>query len=103
MNEVSNRAAKILNTLRAFSIQNKYFYFDPLINITEEEIVFEWWLSNKKLSLYIDLVAIEYFKNWGVSYTREGQVESPEKLKELWEWLIKDATKRFDLPVANKE
>ena len=63
----------------------------PLINIgVENEIVFEWWCDNRKITLYISNNTIEYLKSWGASITDEmedGEIHTFEDTISLWHWL----------------
>jgi hypothetical protein len=56
----------------------------------EEEIVFEWWHGEHKLTFYISSNAIQYLKVWGFNIWNdmdEGTNPSYEELVALWRWL----------------
>jgi len=59
----------------------------PHITISEnDEIVFEWWNNDKKLTIYFGN-EIEYLKVKNVYDITNGILNKDENLKELFEWL----------------
>jgi hypothetical protein len=54
------------------------------------EDVIEWWHGDRKLTVYLDDDKIDYLKVWGPdvhSQMQEGELDSDERLRELWAWL----------------
>ena len=54
------------------------------------EVVYEWWNSDKKITIYISGQNAEYVKVWGPDIFTDmldGDARSIEVCKELWAWL----------------
>jgi hypothetical protein len=54
------------------------------------EVSLEWWKGRKKLTVYISPRAIEYIKVEKTDASprmEDGLIETPEKRRELWNWL----------------
>jgi hypothetical protein len=57
----------------------------------EGEIVFEWWIDPKKLTVYCTADDANYVKVWGpdmVTEMEDGDATAPEAREQLWAWLI---------------
>jgi hypothetical protein len=57
----------------------------------EGEVVFEWWLNKKKLTIYIGEENIEYVQVWGKNIDAkitDGDLESIDDFYPLWMWLM---------------
>lgn len=55
------------------------------------EVSFEWWKGRKKLSVYVSPKAIEYVrveKTGSSPKIEDGPIETTQKRRELWNWLI---------------
>ncbi len=54
------------------------------------DVVFEWWYSNKKLTVYIGDKSAEYVQVWGADIQSEmsnGDAEPISTCRALWLWL----------------
>lgn len=67
-------------------------WHDPVITASgESEVVFEWWVGSKKITIYIGNQSAEYVKVWGPDINtdmEDGQADSPEMRSSLWQWLM---------------
>jgi hypothetical protein len=67
-----------------------YWWHNPLINIIDSEIIFEWWHDAKKMTIYSSDTSIEYIKVWGADMDHEmeeGMAETTDQIESLWQWL----------------
>jgi len=66
-------------------------WIEPNVTASEEgEVVFEWWHSTKKLTVYIGNQSAEYVKVWGTdinSDMSDGDANPISTCRSLWEWL----------------
>jgi hypothetical protein len=63
----------------------------PLIGVSaEQEVSFEWWSSNRKLTIYFGPHGTEYIRVWGEDIDSEmdsGDLTSSDDFRQLWNWL----------------
>jgi len=68
----------------------KYWWSEPLVNISGSEIVFEWWHDAKKITVYFSETNAEFIKVWGADIDNEmeeGIAETNDQIEALWKWL----------------
>ncbi|PZV16658.1 MAG: hypothetical protein DCF21_10290 [Leptolyngbya sp.] len=68
----------------------KYWWSEPLVNISGSEMVFEWWHDGKKVTVYFSETNAEFIKVWGADIDNEmeeGTAETNDQIEFLWEWL----------------
>lgn len=67
-------------------------WVEPHITASEDgDVLFEWWNSDKGLSIYISEIEVSYIKDWGVNIQDEmedGTLSTPEDIRELWAWMF---------------
>jgi hypothetical protein len=54
-------------------------------------VVFEWWEGQKKLTVYVTPIGVEYVKVWGpdiFSEMDDGDIKGAEDRRTLWRWLV---------------
>lgn len=68
------------------------FWWDfPLVNIYEDEVVFEWWYNSKKITVYISSSDADFIKVWGSNIHNEmedGKAVTSDQINSLWKWLV---------------
>ena len=73
------------------AIQSKSGWIDPLISPNDDgEIVFEWWCSDKKLTVRVGADGVEAVKRWGErpnNYREEIKIVSDLNRRQIWVWL----------------
>ncbi len=66
-------------------------WLSPNVTASDEgEVVFEWWQSTKKLTVYVSNQNAEYLKVWGPDINtdmEDGKADS-DTLRLLWKWLM---------------
>jgi hypothetical protein len=76
--------------LRKIVALRKYWWDEPLVNIYDSELVFEWWHNEKKITVYFSEKKAEFIKVWGADIDgemEEGIVETSDQIESLWKWL----------------
>lgn len=67
-------------------------WLEPNVTASAQgEVVFEWRLGKKGLTIYIGNQSAEYLKDWGADINTEmedGSVNSPDLRISLWKWLM---------------
>lgn len=87
------KAEELIKKLRSISKKNKLWWHQPLLNISiDDEIVFEWWHKEKKLTIYVCPNVIDFIKVWGADMDNEMQDGSIDLSKNyailcLWQWI----------------
>lgn len=86
-----NTAKSLLRDLYCYS--NSFgAWSEPNVTVsTDGEIVFEWWHSDRKLTIYVTETGTEYIKVWGLDIFNEmedGDAQSSIMRQELWSWLM---------------
>lgn len=85
-------AEKWLESLGSIVVTNQLQWIDPLIQITAlNEVVFEWWCRDKKLTIYIEDANAEYLQVWGPDIDHEmidGDANRLTEIDRLWNWLV---------------
>lgn len=87
-----DRTNKLIKKLRSLVTENKFWWDEPLGNVSfDKEIVLEWWHKEKKLTIYISSNSIDFVKVWGPDMDNEMEYNTMslkmEELKFLWQWL----------------
>ena len=63
----------------------------PLVTASDcDELTFEWWHRDRKISLYFSEASVEYVKVWGAhvfDQMESGEVRSSKVFRGLWFWL----------------
>ena len=63
----------------------------PLVAASDcDELTFEWWHRDRKISLYFSEACVEYVKVWGahvLDQMESGEVRSSKVFRGLWFWL----------------
>lgn len=68
----------------------KYWWSEPLVNISDSELVFEWWHGTRKITVYFSEANAEFIKVWGADIDHEmeeGIAETNDQIEALWKWL----------------
>ena len=96
INELTiNNAIYLIDSLRKIVEYYEMWWDEPLVNISpEQEIVFEWWHYNRKITIYVIQKEIDYVKVVGKDIDNDmedGSITSTTDMKELWEWISSDA------------
>ncbi|MEP0801248.1 hypothetical protein [Funiculus sociatus] len=84
---------KLINKLYNIAKKHHFWWHSPLINRgIDEEVVFEWWNVEKKLTIYVSENTVEFIKVWGADIDSEMQdgvvdIGSDEALKDIWKWI----------------
>lgn len=76
--------------LRKIVSLRKYWWSEPLVNISDSELVFEWWHDGKKITVYFSETDAEFIKVWGADIDNEmeeGIAETNDQIESLWKWL----------------
>jgi hypothetical protein len=65
---------------------------EPHTSELDAEVLFEWWKTEKKLSIYFDKHSkrLEYIKVWGAHIDDDmesGELQSVSDFRALWTWL----------------
>jgi hypothetical protein len=65
---------------------------EPHTSELDAEVLFEWWKTEKKLSIYFDKQSkrLEYIKVWGAHIDDDmesGELQSAGAFRALWTWL----------------
>jgi hypothetical protein len=58
--------------------------------VSNGDVVFEWWYGKKKLTIYIEAESAEYVQVWGTDVRSEmsnGDAEPMSACRALWLWL----------------
>lgn len=77
-----------LDSLRSLADANQMWWNEPLANVSiHQEIVFEWWHGNRKLTIYFLGHTAEYLKVWGDDIDNEMEGGSVVECLALWQWL----------------
>lgn len=67
-------------------------FFPPHITITpENEVAFEWWSGDKKLTIYAAEGGMQLVRVWGADIFDEMEhalLDSPYKALSTWQWLL---------------
>jgi len=91
--EALSRAATCLDALASSAEAATLRWSEPHLNVSpDDEIVFEWWNADRKLTMYISGESAQFIKVWGANIDSEmedGYAESSEELSALWNWLQK--------------
>lgn len=73
-------------------LETKQKWLSPNVTASYEgEVVFEWWQSNKKLTMYVGNQSAEYVKVWGPNINtmmEDGEADTPALRLSLWQWLM---------------
>lgn len=84
-------ATQLYRKLYSISLKNKWWWYDPLVNISgNNEIVLEWWNQSKKITIYVSNDLIDYIKVWGPDMDNEmedGSISTDNNLTSLWQWI----------------
>ena len=54
------------------------------------DVTLEWWMGERRLTIFITPDAAEYLKSWGVrmfSEMEDGDIRDAEECRALWNWL----------------
>jgi hypothetical protein len=89
LDTISNAVDWIIKLRRIVNLK-KYWWSEPLVNISDSEFIFEWWHDKKKITVYFSEVNAEFIKVWGADIDREmeeGVAETNEQIEALWKWL----------------
>lgn len=100
-----NRVLRFLDSLRdAVTVAGLAYEIPHCVNTThDDELVFEWWKSDRKLTVYVDPDGhAEYVISWGESIASDmgdGAVFCRAVLPVLWRWLAgtSDELPEFDV------
>jgi hypothetical protein len=68
----------------------KYWWSEPFVNVSDSELVFEWWHDGKKITVYFSEEGTEFIKVWGADIDNEmeeGVAETNDQIESLWKWL----------------
>jgi len=85
------KAVNLLLGFKKISDQTNLQWKDPLVNVNEDEIVFEWWNDPKKISIYVEHESIQYIKVWGAdmdNQMEDGEIRNVSQMLSLWQWLF---------------
>ncbi|MCJ2140259.1 hypothetical protein [Methylobacterium sp. E-066] len=67
-------------------------WIHPHISLSEDgDVVFEWWLNEKKITIYINEGRALYLKVWGENIDdcmEEGELRRASDFSALWYWLF---------------
>jgi hypothetical protein len=83
-------AQKLIDLLHSVALTNNWWWYVPLLNICDHEIVLEWWNQSKKITTYVSEESIDYIKVWGADMDNEmedGSISLEEDLTHLWQWI----------------
>lgn len=69
----------------------RFMWSEPYVSSDEDgHVSFEWWVRERKITIYISPNAVEYVKSWGMNILTEmedGEIESIGTWRALWSWL----------------
>ncbi|MEM6838752.1 MAG: hypothetical protein AAF609_18095 [Cyanobacteria bacterium P01_C01_bin.120] len=85
------KAVKLLLGFKKIADHTNSQWQNPLVNVNDDEVVFEWWNGSKKITIYVEYESIQYIKVWGADIDNEmedGEINSPAKMLDLWRWLF---------------
>jgi hypothetical protein len=81
----------VIREFRSAIVNDGGLWIAPHITASEGgEIVFEWWLGSRKLTIYCGERNVEYIQVWGIdidSEMNEGTLAFPGDFRQLWNWL----------------
>lgn len=87
--ETISRASSLLKSIRTELAPSHIGR--PLISYSaHNEIIFEWWNKDRRLTLYIDDTEITFVESWGsniVDDMTDGVIATAEDLNDAWRWL----------------
>ncbi|MGL5033566.1 MAG: hypothetical protein ACRC6M_07170 [Microcystaceae cyanobacterium] len=87
------KAEELIKKLRSITQKNKLWWHQPLLNISiDDEIVFEWWHKEKKLTIYVCPNTIDFIKVWGADMDDEMEdgsiyLSNHDAILGLWQWI----------------
>ena len=87
------KAEELIKKLCFISKKNKLWWYQPLLNISiDDEIVFEWWHKEKKLTIYVCPNTIYFIKVWGPDMDDEMEdgsiyLSNNDAILSLWQWI----------------
>jgi hypothetical protein len=72
-------------------ILNSLSWKDPHVSLdVDNEIVFEWWNKERKITIYIEEYKITFIKVWGENVhhdMKDGPIDFADDFLNLWKWL----------------
>ncbi|NJO49921.1 MAG: hypothetical protein HC840_11305 [Leptolyngbyaceae cyanobacterium RM2_2_4] len=89
LNTILNAINWIIELRKIVNLR-KYWWSEPLVNISDSELVFEWWNGGKKVTVYFSDLSSEFIKVWGADIDNEmeeGIAETNDQIEALWKWL----------------
>jgi hypothetical protein len=89
LNTILN-AVNLIIELRKMVSLRKYWWSEPLVNISDSELIFEWWRGAKKITVYFSETNAEFIKVWGADIDNEmeeGIAETNDQIEDLWKWI----------------
>lgn len=89
LNTILNAVNWIIELRKIVGLR-KYWWSEPLVNISGSEMVFEWWHGAKKVTVYFSETNAEFIKVWGADIDNEmeeGVAETNDQIEVLWKWL----------------
>lgn len=91
--KVLYKAKDLIKKLHSISKANRLWWYQPLLNISiDDEIVFEWWHKEKKLTIYVCPNTIDFIKVWGADMDDEMEdgsiyLSKNYAILSLWQWI----------------
>ena len=91
--KVLDKAEELIKKLHSISKANRLWWHQPLLNISiDDEIVFEWWHKEKKLTIYVCPNTIDFIKVWGANMDDEMEdgsiyLSKNSAILSLWQWI----------------
>ena len=86
------RARWWLETFSELLAVRRLPFLPPHITVNpEEEVVFEWWREERKLTMYATREDLQYVRVWGVDISDDmdhGLLDSTKKAESTWRWLL---------------
>ena len=76
--------------LRRIAQLRGYWWQEPLVNFSEDEVVFEWWHGQRKVTVYISGGSAEYVRIWGPNIDQDmedGVANTSATIEKLWQWI----------------
>jgi hypothetical protein len=89
LNTILNAVNWIIELRKIVGLR-RYWWSEPLVNISNSELIFEWWHGGKKITVYFSEANAEFIKVWGAnidSEMEEGIAETNDQIEALWKWL----------------
>lgn len=86
---ILNAVSWIIELRKIVSLK-KYWWNEPLVNISGSELVFEWWHGRRKITVYFSEENSEFIKVWGAhidNEMEEGTAGTSDQIEALWKWL----------------